>query len=58
MGIVEEECDEALHWIDVLLGCGLARTALVAELQKEGSEILAITVQSIKTARNNAKKLP
>jgi four helix bundle protein len=55
MGIVEEECDESLHWIEVLLGSGFIKESLVKELQREGSELLAISVQSIKTARKNAK---
>ena len=50
MGIVEEECDEALHWIDVLLELGLATPASTKDLG-EANEILAITVSSIKTGR-------
>ena len=55
MGIVEEECDESLHWIEVLLGSGSIKEPLVTDLQREDSELLAISVQSIKTARKNAK---
>lgn len=55
MGIVEEECDETLHWLEVLIELGNVQQARVADLLKEGDEILAITVSSIKTARRNSK---
>ena len=37
MGIVEEETDESLYWMELLM--------------KEANELLAITVASIKTAK-------
>ena len=46
MGIVEEECDEALYWMEVL----------VELLRAEADEIIAITVSSIKTARKGPRK--
>jgi len=55
MGIVEEECDESLHWIDVLVELGFVTRKRVEPLRKEADEIIAITVSSIKTARKNAK---
>jgi four helix bundle protein len=55
MGIVEEECDESLHWIDVLVELGFVSRKRVEPLRKEADEIIAITVSSIKTARKNAK---
>ena len=56
MGIVEEECDEALYWIDVLVELGLVSKARVEELRSEANQLIAITVSSIKTARRNARK--
>ena len=56
MGIVEEECDESLHWIDVLVVLGLASSKRVEELRKEADEIISIAVSSIKTARRNSKR--
>jgi four helix bundle protein len=56
MGIVEEECDEALYWIDVLAELGVASTKRVEQLRAEGNEIIAITVSSIKTARKSAQR--
>ena len=55
MGIVEEECDEAMHWLDVLIELKIVPQTRVEDLQTEGNEILAITVASIKTARRNSK---
>lgn len=56
MGIVEEECDEALYWIDVLVELELASNKRVEPLRSEANEIIAITVSSIKTARKGAQK--
>jgi len=56
MGIVEEECDESLYWVDVLIELGFVSGKRVEELRKEANEIIAITVSSIKTARKNATK--
>ncbi len=54
MGIVEEECDESLYWIDVLVELRLAKPHLIDQLRKEADEIIAIAISSIKTARKNA----
>jgi four helix bundle protein len=51
MGIVEEECDEAVYWIEVILELGFVAEKRTKELLQEANEILAITVSSIKTAR-------
>ena len=56
MAIVEEECDEALYWIDVVVDLGLTSRKRVEDLRAEGNEILAITVSSIKTARKGTGK--
>jgi four helix bundle protein len=51
MGIVEEECDESLFWMELLIESQRIKVERLAELMREGGEILAITVASIKTAR-------
>ena len=51
MGIVEEEADVTLYWFDVLVEAGIVKPSGVADLAKEGNEILAMVVSSIKTAR-------
>jgi four helix bundle protein len=57
LGIVEEECDESLYWIDVIIELGLKRAKRTSDLQREANEIVAIIVSSIKTTRKN-NRLP
>ena len=51
MGTVEEECDEAIYWIEMLVDAGLTKPAMVTDLMDEGNQILSIVVASIRTAR-------
>ncbi len=51
MGIVEEECDECIYWMEILAESGLMPADRMAELMSEANELLAITISSIKTAR-------
>lgn len=51
MGIVEEECDECLYWMELLIDAGLIKQQRLAELMREAHELLSITISSIKTAR-------
>ena len=53
MGTVEEECDESLYWMEILIGAGFLSAKRAASLMQEGTEILALTVSSINTARRN-----
>ena len=54
MGVVEEELDETLYWLEVCVGAGFLSSADVDELLQEGDELLAITVSSIRTARRRS----
>ena len=51
LGIVEEEADETLFWIETACDSGLVKRPLVEPLHAEGKEILAIVVASRKTAK-------
>jgi len=52
MGIVEEECDETIFWLEIIEEVQMVREIEdILTLKKEANEILAITVASIKTAR-------
>ena len=51
MGIVEEEADEAVYWVELLVAAGLVPEKRVAGLLDEANQIVAIVVSSIKTAR-------
>ena len=42
MGIVVEEADETVFWLEVLSETGVVRAELVGDLQKEANELLAI----------------
>ena len=55
MGIVEEETDETMYWMELLIECGLVRKDDVGQLLDEANQILAITISSIKTARKSKK---
>jgi four helix bundle protein len=55
MGIVEEEADETVYWIELLIDAGIVQLTRVTDLLKEADEILSITVSSIKTARGLRK---
>jgi four helix bundle protein len=53
MGIVEEEADESLYWMELLIEAGIEVNMKVEALMKEAGELLSITVASIKTARKS-----
>lgn len=53
MGIVEEEADESLFWLELLVEAKLVRQELMQSLLLEASEIVAMVVASIRTARRN-----
>jgi four helix bundle protein len=51
MGIVEEEADEAIYWMELLIESGLVKKHLLEDLLAEASEIIAMVVASIVTSR-------
>ncbi|MEA2204638.1 MAG: hypothetical protein QOE77_1414 [Blastocatellia bacterium] len=55
MGIVEEEADETMYWIDLSIDAGLLKRNRVQSILKETDEILAITVSSINTPRSSRR---
>ena len=52
MSIVEEECDEAAYWIELMVESGLVDEKRANSLIAETNEILSMVVASIKTARS------
>jgi four helix bundle protein len=52
MGVVEEECDESLYWMELMIDAGIVKQPLLTDLIKEGNEILSLVVASRKTARS------
>jgi four helix bundle protein len=55
MGIVEEECDESIYWMELLIESGIVEENKLTDLMDEANQILSIVVASIKTARFHKK---
>lgn len=51
LGIVEEELDESLYWMELIVEGSLMPIKRLELLKREGEELLAMTVASINTAR-------
>jgi four helix bundle protein len=51
MGIVAEEADETVFWLELLVEAGLVKTTQMESLLKEANELVAIFVASQVTAR-------
>ena len=51
MGIVEEEADETVYWMELLMDAEVVEPARIANLLGEANEIVSIVVTSINTAR-------
>jgi len=56
LGIVEEEADETIHWLELAEDCGYVTGDHVAHLRAETNEILSIVIASIRTGRSNLPK--
>jgi four helix bundle protein len=57
MGIVEEEADETMYWIELLVDADIVKRSRISDLLNEANEILSIVVTSIKTARRGNKPI-
>ncbi|OQW85947.1 MAG: four helix bundle protein [Desulfobulbaceae bacterium A2] len=55
MGIVEEEADECIYWMELLAEANILPLTRLQPLMTEADELVAITVSSIKTAKANRK---
>ncbi len=53
MATVLEEADECAYWIELLLEAGKARQDVSAALLREATELVAIAVSSLNTARRS-----
>jgi len=54
LGIVEEEADETLFWLELMVESNLITHQRGATLMKEADELTAIFVASIKTAKRQS----
>jgi four helix bundle protein len=55
MGIVEEEVDESIFWIEFAVDSSLAQQTRVAGLLDEANQLVFIFVASINTARGRTR---
>ncbi len=53
LGIVEEECDETMYWLDMIKALSLIKPTPLNPLQQEANELLSIIITAIKTAKTN-----
>ena len=51
LGIVEQELDETLLWLELIVESGIVPEAKMASLHQETDELLRMTVTAIKTAK-------
>ena len=47
MGIVEEEADECIYWMEIITESGLVSGDRLLELKTEADELLAITIDAL-----------
>jgi four helix bundle protein len=57
LGIVEEEADETLFWLEVIEEMKIFDPSAVDSLMQECDEIIAIMVSSAKTAKGARKQI-
>jgi four helix bundle protein len=53
MGIVAEEADESVLWLELLEETGILRHEQLEDILKEAKELVAIFSTSLKTAKGN-----
>ncbi len=56
LGIVEEEADESVFWMELIIESKLVKKDLVIDLMQEGKEITAIMASSKISERKNANR--
>jgi four helix bundle protein len=56
IGIVIEEADESLYWMEMLTDAKIVPASTLEDLMQEANEIIAIMIASIKTVRSNRNK--
>jgi four helix bundle protein len=52
LGIVEQELDESLLWMELLVESGIIEEVKLSELMQETNELLAMTVTAIRTMKS------
>jgi four helix bundle protein len=52
IGIVVEEADETVFWLECLMDAGIVKKELLSDLLKEANELVAIFAASYRTSRH------
>lgn len=52
LGVVVEEADETLFWLEFLVEIGIMKAARLSDLREEAKSLVAIFVASMKTAKS------
>lgn len=55
MGVVVEEADESVYWLELLAESGIVPARRLEELLEENNQLLAIFAASRQTAQSNGK---
>jgi four helix bundle protein len=58
LGIVLEETDESLYWLEILAENRIMNANLLAGITSEAKELLAIFISSLNTAKGRGKRTP
>lgn len=56
LGIVEEEADETLYWMELLIEAGIIKPDRLTALMTEAEDILRITVSAIKNTPDSTNR--
>ncbi len=56
IGVVVEEADETVFWLEMLVDCDIFSESKMKEMIQEGNELLAIFAASQTTSKKNSKK--
>lgn len=56
LGIVEEEADESMYWMELMAESKIMPRERLTDLWREGNEILSIIVATIKTTKGKQSK--
>jgi len=56
LGIVLEEADETLYWLEIITESNLVPAKRLSSLMREADELVAIFVASVVTSKNNNRK--
>jgi len=49
-----QEMEESIYWLELIAESGVVKPTLLADLQTEANELLAILVASVKTAKRSS----